>query len=320
MKSISELTDFYYNDLHPDLQELEKERKLVATKFVKAAAVLAAIALGISYWIYAEAGFSDVIFFVLFAAVALGGVLYRFMIKDYAAGFKYKVIRPLIEAIEKELRYSPDAHIPRTLFERSRIFDRRIDRFRGNDLVKGSIDFIPLQFSDLHAEYKTKDSKGRTTWHTIFRGLFIVAEFNKNFKGHTVILPDSAEKLFGSFIGGWLQSNNFSRSELVKLDDPAFEKAFVVYGSDQIEARYLLTHTMMRRLLELKKKSGQKLYVSFSGDHIYLAIGYNRDLFEPSVFHSLLDYKQAMDYIQTLKMAIGIVEELKLNNKLWSKH
>lgn len=319
MKSISELTDFYYSDLHPDLQELEKERQKVAAKLIKTGAVLAAAALGIDYWIYSESGFSDAMLFVLFGAVALGGFLYRFIVKEYAAGFKHKVIRPLIEAIEKELRYTPAAHIPQTLFQRSKIFDRRIDRFRGNDLVKGNIDFIPLQFSDLHAEYKSRDSKGRTSWHTIFKGLFIVAEFNKRFEGHTVILPDSAEKLFGSFIGGWFQSNNFSRNELIRLDDPAFEKEFVVYGSNQIEARYLLTHTMMKRLLDLKKRTGKKLYVSFAGDHIYLAIDYNKDLFEPSVFSSLLDYKQAMDYIKTLKMAIGIVEELKLNQKLWSK-
>lgn len=46
---------------------------------------------------------------------------------------------------------------------------------------------------------------------------------------------------------------------------------------------------------------------------------FNKDRFEPSVFHSLLKYKIAMEYVQTLHLAIGIVEELKLNQKLWSK-
>ncbi len=44
-----------------------------------------------------------------------------------------------------------------------------------------------------------------------------------------------------------------------------------------------------------------------------------KDLFEPSVFHSLLEYKTALEYIVTLHLAISIVEELKLNEKLWSK-
>jgi len=44
------------------------------------------------------------------------------------------------------------------------------------------------------------------------------------------------------------------------------------------------------------------------------------DLFEPKVFSSLLEYKSAMAYIQTLHLATGVIKELKLNERLWSKH
>ena len=103
------------------------------------------------------------------------------------------------------------------------------------------------------------------------------------------------------------------------MDDPAFEKAFVVYGSDQIEARYILTHTMMERLLKLRKETRSNIFVSFNGEKIMIAVDYPNDLFEPAVFHSLLSVEQAMDYIRTLRSSIGVVEELKLNEKLWSK-
>jgi hypothetical protein len=103
------------------------------------------------------------------------------------------------------------------------------------------------------------------------------------------------------------------------MDDPAFEKEFVVYGTDQIEARYILTHTLMKKLLEYKNRTTKDLYVSFKRSKITLAIAYNKDLFEPTLFQSLLDYKVAMEYLDTLRLATGIVEELKLNTKLWSK-
>ena len=99
------------------------------------------------------------------------------MIKDYVSQFKFKVIRPLIEAIESGLLYNPLGLVSQSLFERSQLFNHRIDRYRGNDHVSGIIDGVPIQFSDLHAEYKTTDSKGRTSWHTLFQGLFIVSEF-----------------------------------------------------------------------------------------------------------------------------------------------
>jgi hypothetical protein len=50
-----------------------------------------------------------------------------------------------------------------------------------------------------------------------------------------------------------------------------------------------------------------------------MAVYYNKDFFEPSVFRSLLKYKIAMEYVKTLHLAISIVDELKLNQKLWSK-
>ena len=130
---------------------------------------------------------------------------------------------------------------------------------------------------------------------------------------------DKAEKTFGRLVGSWLQKHNMAQEKLIKMDDPLFEKHFVVYGTRQIEARYILTHTMMQRLLDFKKRSSVPLYVSFINNQIYLALTYNKDLFEPTVFSSLLQYKLVKEYISTLQLAIGIIEELKLNERLWSK-
>jgi len=103
------------------------------------------------------------------------------------------------------------------------------------------------------------------------------------------------------------------------MDDVEFEKEFVVYSGDQIEARYILSPTLMKKLHTLKKRSKHPVYFSFTGESINIAIYYDKDLFEPAVFKSLLEYKVAMEYVDTLHMAIGIVQELKLNQKLWSK-
>ena len=69
----------------------------------------------------------------------------------------------------------------------------------------------------------------------------------------------------------------------------------------------------MEKILDFKNRSAHPFHLSFNGGNIYIATEYNKDLFEPSVFHSLLKYKIAMEYVQTLHLAIGILEELKLN-------
>ena len=320
MKNLSELTDFYYKVLFPTLKKLEEDRKHLRYRIILIGFVYTFI-VAMLIILFKEL-FShnfDALAFVGVAYIGIGGFIYKILTKDYTEEFKNKIISPMINEIDSNLNYSPTLHVSQHLFKKSKLFTSKIDRMGGNDFVKGKIDEVSIEFSDIHAEKKHKDSKGRTSWSTIFKGLFIVCEFNKHFTGQTVVLPDTAQNSFGNIIGNWLQSNNINRDELVKMDNSEFEKEFVVYSTDQIEARYILSHSLMEKLLIFKKRSKHPVYISFVGDSIHLAIEYNKDLFEPSIFHSLLDYKIAMEYVQTLHLAIGIIQELKLNQKLWSK-
>ena len=61
--------------------------------------------------------------------------------------------------------------------------------------------------------------------------------------------------------------------EVVRLEDPVFDKLFNVYSNDQIEARYLLTTTFMERLIEVEKAFGsQKIECSFYKQSLVMAI------------------------------------------------
>ena len=320
MKKLSELTDFYYKVLYPPLQKLEKQREQLRHKLLTIGLLLGVVTIVLYSFVHkASGGETQFMIFFAFGYIALGSILYKIFTKEYTQEFKTKIITPLIKEIDNSLNYQPEQYISQHIFERSKIFTSNIDRYSGNDYVHGKIDEVSLMFSDVHAEQKHKNSKGNDNWSTIFQGLFIIADFHKNFHGSTVILPDTAQKTFGEVLGGWLQSKNLSREDLVKMDNPEFEKMFVVYGTDQIEARYILSHTIMEKLIAFQKKSKHPLFVSFVNNSIHMAIEYNKDLFEPSVFHSLLDYKIAMEYISSLHFCINIVDELKLNQKLWSK-
>jgi len=320
MQKLSELTDFFYEELHPDLKKLEEDRKQLAQKLIFVALAIAAVAIVLTFLLLS---YSDSTSDMDFAPIFFGGVLFvwakKSMSKDYAHEFKDNIIHPLIKQIDDSLSYSKTLCVSQRYFQASQIFTKGIDRYSGNDLVKGVLNDVRLRFSDVHAEYESKDSKGRSSWHTIFQGLFLIADFNKDFKGKTIILPDKAEKSFGKVIGSWLQSKNMSRDDLIKMDNPEFEKSFVVYGTDQVEARYILTHSMMERLIQYHKRVKVPLHISFVNNQIFLALEYNKDLFEPTVFSSLLKYELIKEYISTLQLAIGIIEELKLNQKLWSK-
>ena len=319
MKSKSELTDFYYKALFPSLKMLEKDRVQLSHRLITVGLIFTIVIFLTSFILYGFVQENNIFIFASFAYTVGGTIIYKYLIKDYTKEFKDKIIAPLIKALDKNLQYSPNYHVGNHHFTNSKIFTSKLDKLDGNDYIKGKIDDVNIEFSDLHAQSEYKDSKGNKHYQTIFQGLFIVTDFNKHFHAQTVILPDTAQSTFGDYLGNLLQSHNMGRNELVKMDSVAFEKEFVVYSSDQIEARYILSHTLMEKLLLFKKHSKHPLSLSFVGGKVYLAIAYNKDLFEPSIFHSLLKYKIAIEYVGTLHLAISIVEELKLNQKLWSK-
>ena len=322
MKKFSEIIDYYYKELYPVVKELDKKREEVKKRtFWIFGAIFLVVTLGLLVYIKNSSQVDYTNLAVLYGVFIF--TIYKFVLKftskDYVGEFKQRVIRPLVEFIEPSLRYTPNAHIPLHLFTKSKIIKSRIDRYSGNDYVAGHVDGVKIEFSDVHAQKKHTDSKGRTHYETLFQGMFLRAEFPKYFSGRTVVLPDSAEKMFGSFLGKMLQSYNFSRAELIKMDNPEFEKHFVVYGTDQIEARYILSHSMMERIVTFRKKVGHEISLSFVGGEMFIAVHYDKDTLEPAIYSSLLDYKIAREYIETLFFAMGIVEELNLNKKLWSK-
>ena len=188
-------------------------------------------------------------------------------------------------------------------------------------MVVGKLGATSLKFSELHAEYKqvTYDSKGnrRETWVTIFKGLLFIADFNKNFHGKTVVLPDTLQWLGG--LGTWFQRMNWSAGDLVKLENVTFEKYFAVYSNDQTEARYILSTTLMERIVKFREQFGKGLYMSFVNSNVNVALPITANLFEPKVFSSALKTDYLQQYFTYLSLVASIVDELNLNVRIWTK-
>lgn len=116
--------------------------------------------------------------------------------------------------------------------------------------------------------------KSADNLHYTFRGMFCWMKFNKKLNGHTVVLPHTqANKLdrFASF--------NFREEQKVSLEDPRFTNQFVVYSTDQVEARYVLSTALMERIVQLKEKFNQPIYLSFHNQQLFLAVKNENGLF-----------------------------------------
>lgn len=238
----------------------------------------------------------------------------------YKNAYKQDVIGVALKFLDESLTIQPQAGIEASEFVYTQLFTHNPDRYNTEDLVTGSAGKTRFYFAEVHAEYKTvtQTKNGtRTEWHDIFKGIIFAADFNKNFNGVTIIRP----KNFGNALGAWFSKNVFSfgDNDVVKLENPDFDKTFVTYGSDQIEARYILTPAMMERVLKLNHETKYDITLSFIESRMYIAFPLDRNYFEAPVFKSLLNPTALNDDITTIKFMYDIVKELDLNTRIWGK-
>ena len=311
----AEFEQYYTSNLFQTLQELEVPRKAARKDLIECIVLTATM----------FACIGGIFVFGTWIPVVPGALVIYFMVSqfkkyatssaEYKNAFKMTVIKPMIAFVEPSLAYQPYQMISQSDYYQSGVFTTRVDRYSGGDLVSGKIGETSLRFSEVHAEEKRKttDSKGRTQthWVTIFKGILFIADFNKHFNSRTLVLPDnSVMQFFGSIFG--------RPDNLVKLEDPEFEKLFRVYG-DQIEARYILSPSLMERMKNFSNKTNRPLHFAYINSSVYIFIGINEELFEAKVFSSGIKFGYLKRYFDYLQLSISIVDELNLNTRIWSK-
>jgi hypothetical protein len=140
-----------------------------------------------------------------------------------------------------------------------------------------------------------------------FRGLFCWLSFKKKLKGHTVILTNAYPTQINRYF-----SHNFKEEQQVQLEDPRFSTAFIVYSTDQVEARYVLSIALMERILLLQEKFKRPIILSFHHQQVFIAIENKNGVFSfPS--GNLSSFEVLEELALNIEAAQAIPTELKLN-------
>jgi hypothetical protein len=312
--------------IHP----LEVHRKEYTKKFWKNFLLfLGLIALGITIGIMLLPSYSGygVWLFVLTGLWFIVGLVllirsnYRFE-RSFVPQFKHQVIPFLLQSIHESITYAPKENLMNE-YDQSNLFPMRIDRFRAEDKFSGVLDKTIYSFCEIFTEYKTvsTNNKGQRQehWHTIFKGIFFASDFHKNFEHETIVDSDSMERYLGKFGRMFQKMNTQREGQLLKMESPEFEKYFAVYSTDEFETRYLLTPSMMERILALYQKINAPMKFSFRNNMLYIAISYNANLFEPTVFKTLLNEEMYAKWHQVITLMIESINDLNLNTRIWTR-
>lgn len=235
------------------------------------------------------------------------------------AGFKkdYKtsILGPLLESYGEGMSYDPERCIDQSVYEASGLFHKEVDHYRGEDFLSGTHKGVSFQLSELNTEYKTINTSGsgsRTNWHTIFKGIFCVAELPEplGIKEPVLVLPTTLENVVETW-GLKLEKSKYRRTERLAMEDPEFDKEFYVYGADPAEARRLLTPELRKRILLYQQRVDNQLHLSFTDTTAYIAISSFKNYFEPRIFASLMNPDTLKAYTDDLDLILEVIECVK---------
>ena len=228
--------------------------------------------------------------------------------------FKDKIISRMVEFINPSVKYIPMAHLALDDIFESGLFEERSYVLDGSDQISGKHNGVPFISCDLSLYFKRNFSDEKESPDCAFYGQFFVARFNKSFSTPVYIIPEKNKFRTLSYLTG-------NKGENVKLEDPEFMKMFSVYSNDQLEARYILTPSLMERIKELAKRTKGEFYITFYNNKITVANNSGINNFEAGLSKSLTKKENELliGFYTDLYNQFAIIDELKLNINIWKK-
>ncbi len=174
------------------------------------------------------------------------------------------------------------------------------------DHIRGIHDTVKFELAECVLKRRQRTGK-TTTYVEVYHGILISLTFAKNFSGELLVRRDAGA--IGNFFGG------LGKEQRIRLEDPRFEKMFEVYGTDQVEARYLLTPTFMERIVDLTALFGKKgVELAFTDNRLLVSIRVTTDQFEGGgLFTRMTDTVRIETLVQELCAVFDVVDTLQLN-------
>lgn len=249
-------------------------------------------------------------------AITATGAFFAYTQREVSKTYKHIVVNRVVKALGHGLTYKPESGFTKSDFVDMDLFEKQCEKLQAEDEVCGKKNTVTYSLHEAKATRTEGSGKNRRTV-TIFKGLICRLDFNKNFQGHTVVVPDSESKVLGGLFG---ESETRRRKDIARMDSVEFEKFFSVYASDQQEARYLLTPKMMELIMEARMLLSADLRLSFHDNSVFLTVPQNKDRFEAHLFGSQVTPDSAAgDLVELVNLAENMVDALELETRIWSR-
>ena len=295
-----------------NIEELETLRKKARNTMIFG--ILISIIIALILFIVSK--FPFIPFFVIIVGIIITTVISIGPRRKFTLAFKETFVLKSLNSVFSDLVYEPERGLDESIIRNTKMMNMG-DRYSSNDYISGKYKNINVMQADVHIEEErqTTDSDGGTdtTWVTLFKGRWMVFDFNKLFKANIQV----RQKGFGnSQLSNWGSKIKYKK---VMMEDQEFNNSFKTYAQDEHDAFYILTPSLMEKLKKLTSNISGKLLFCFVDNKLHIGIQNNKDSFEHSIFNKINEEKVINEISQDIKLITNFVDELSLDNDLFRR-
>lgn len=247
---------------------------------------------------------------------------------EYRDFYKDKIIMPLLKTVGKNIVYSEKGSI----VEKHSELDSP-NLIAAEDLVEMTIEGVSVDFGEMVVEVEDTDSHQKKSETYVV----CVAAFNKTFKSRTWVMCGHSKigKVLGmlpTVIRAGVRPSGSVPDKHILLDDSAFNQRFSVFTDDKVEARYLLTHTMMEKMLAFRQVFplmsydfiNNKMIFQLRSDFIAMETLNEQFNIQKMSYYELFDYTldddigvQTEHHHELIQNIARLIKLLELDNIIW---
>lgn len=254
---------------------------------------------------------TPILFITLFVIIIVGVLSCRKEYNAYKSAYKEYFVRTSLEKTFSDLVYHETSAIDAPAYG----FIRRGDIYHSNDFVSGTYHGINFSQADVHIQDEYTDSDGDTHTVTVFRGRYMIFDFNRNFEDRMQIVSRKFRvariKRSGKL---------FHKTKKHQVESTTFNENFKIYGEDGQEVFYILDPAFIDRIEKLYAELKCPIMLGFDNQKIHIAIDNHGDSFEPPSSGKPIDEaKEIAKVSHEISLITSFVDDLRLHNYTYKK-
>ena len=180
------------------------------------------------------------------------------------------------------------------------------DEYESNDYVSGDYHNIHLNQSDIKIR-KWVRSGDDNVLKTIFKGRWMIFDFNKEFK--------STLQACHNFEAAVWPKNE--ENQLTNLEDDEFNKMFTIMAENEHDAFYILTPHFMEKMKKLAQKYDSGIMFCFTDNRLHIAINNRDDAFEFKEDIPIDENQIDRLLSEDIKIILEMIDELGLDHTIF---